>query len=459
MNYVVVVLDPVPEDLSAAVDVLAERFRIGPDKARTLLARAPGPVTKAVPEGQAHTVADILHQAGLRVQLRSGDASGPPIPYPPPKFVDDAAKYEQASDDDHGALVAADDTGSGAADNVLPAVDEAARVATTDHGDAPVPRNVTSTSDDARYRPEPGSTTTTPPRDPMKTTLTREPPDLERSGLRRKISTAATLPAILTLLVTLLALAATLLPVLRDQQLRRAADTATAVAATIEGLSGGLPLNAPIIRAELRQVEERSRAQLAPRGVEFMAVVGADDALLLEWNSAANGAGTLTPAQSLAALSAAGSPADPAVGTVAADESIGESLAASFDTLLAMIGLGSEEEVLATSAIRRNGQPVGAVVVGLDRSGLSSQLGRVMLTTLLVGLIPVLFAMLAALSLTRGIRDAIRYLLVATDRISHGDFERPVELDRDDELGQIAGAVERMRVSLRESMERLRRRR
>src|SRR5690606_10214252 len=128
------------------------------------------------------------------------------------------------------------------------------------------------------------------------------------------------------------------------------------------------PLNAPIIRAELRQVEERSRAQLAPRGVELMAVVGADDALLLEWNSAANGAGTLTPAQSLAALSAAGSPPDPAAGTVATDESIGESLAASFDTLLAMIGLGSEEEVLATSAIRRNGQPVGAVVVGLDRS-------------------------------------------------------------------------------------------
>ena len=55
------------------------------------------------------------------------------------------------------------------------------------------------------------------------------------------------------------------------------------------------------------------------------------------------------------------------------------------------------------------------------------------------------------------ILGAILYLLRATDRISHGDFEREVELKRDDELGQIARAVERMRVSLREAMERLRR--
>jgi len=95
----------------------------------------------------------------------------------------------------------------------------------------------------------------------------------------------------------------------------------------------------------------------------------------------------------------------------------------------------------------------------VDPASLRTQLGQVLLTTLLVGLIPVLFAVLAALSLTRGLTDAIRYLLVAADRISHGDFERPVELERDDELGQIGKAVERMRLSLHESMERLRRRR
>src|SRR5690606_9547934 len=146
-------------------------------------------------------------------------------------------------------------------------------------------------------------------------------------------------------------------------------------------------------------------------------------------------------------------------GATRGSETIGENLRASWRTLLAMVGLDTEEPLLASSAIRRGGAPAGAVVLALDPSGLRAQLGQVLLTTLLVGLIPVLFAVLAALSLTRGIRDAIRYLLVATDRISHGDFERPVDLQRDDELGQIAAAVERMRVSLRESMERLRRRR
>lgn len=456
MNYVVVVLDPVPEDLSAATGVVAERFRIGPEKARALLARAPGPVTKSVPEGQARTVADILHQAGLRVELRAGDAAGAAVAYPGTVAAADVYHEElgEAADPPAVEQATTDPIATAGFSTDRHATDRFASDSAVVAADADAAR-----ADVVRTRPEPGLTTTTPPRDPMKTTLTREPPDLERSGLRRRISTAATLPAILTLLVALLALTATLLPVLRAQQLRRAADTATAVAATIEGLSGGLPLGAPIIRAELRQVEERSRAQLAPRGVEFMAVVSADDTLLLEWNTVGSGAGSLSPTQSSAALAAAGGASGTATDPLADDESVGDSLAASFDTLLAMIGLGSEEPLVASSDVRRNGVPVGSVVVGLDRSGLRSQLGQVLLTTLLVGLIPVLFAVLAALSLTRGIRDAIRYLLVATDRISHGDFERPVELQRDDELGQIAAAVERMRVSLRESMERLRRRR
>ena len=465
MDFVVVVLEPVPEDLSAATRVVAERFRIGEDKARALLARAPGAVTKAVPERQARLVADILHQAGLRVELRAGDAAGPATPYPVPADVD---LQERSSAEELGGRAAdvphePGERDPAASDDRLDRDPYASTTArerpayVEDTGDADAVE--TTRAEDLRARPEPGLTTTTPPRDPMKTTLTREPPDLERGGLRRRIATAATLPAILTLLVTLLALAATLLPVLRAQQARRAADTVTAVAATIEGLSGGLPLSAPIIRAELRQVEERTRAQLAPRGVAYMAVVDADGTLLLEWSTRGSGAGALTPEQQAAAAAAIDTNRSPAPGASNLAESVGESLRASWRTIMAMVGFGTEEPLLAASDIRRGGAAAGAVVLALDPSGLRAQVGQVLLTTLLVGLIPVLFAVLAALSLTRGIRDAIRYLLVATDRISHGDFERPVELERDDELGQIAAAVERMRVSLRESMERLRRRR
>ena len=461
MNYVVVVLDPVPEDLSAVIDVVAERFRIGQDKAVALLARAPGPVTKPVAEQQARTVAEILHQAGLRVELRAGDVDGLATSYPGVVGGEVRAEFAQpeaAAEPDANLRAGSEPlNGADADDEVV--IDSGADAGMA----AEVPVAVASRSagsdanDEELARPEPGKTTTTPPRDPMKTTLTRNPPDLERNALRRRIATAATLPAVLTLLVVLLALAATLLPVLRSQQARRAADTAASVAATIEGLSGGLPLSAPLIRAELRQVEDRTRSQLSPRGVEFMSVIGGEDALLLEWNQAAAGPGSLTPEQSATALRLAGASGTASDADV--DESLAQSLGASYRTLLAMVGLATEEPVIAAAKVLRGGVPAGTVVVGVNPAGLRSALGQVLLTTLLVGLIPVLFAVLAALSLTRGIRDAIRYLLVATDRISHGDFEQPVELRRDDELGQIASAVERMRVSLRESMERLRRRR
>src|SRR5690606_3356762 len=80
MNYVVVVLEPVPQDLGVVARSVSERFKIPVDKARALLHRAPGAVTKAVPEEQAKTVAEILSEAGLSVEVREGTAAGPPLP-------------------------------------------------------------------------------------------------------------------------------------------------------------------------------------------------------------------------------------------------------------------------------------------------------------------------------------------------------------------------------------------
>ena len=483
MNYVVVVLEPVPQDLGVVAQSVSERFKISLDKAMALLQRAPGAVTKAVPEQQAKTVAEILSEAGLLVEVREGTAEGPPLPlfaaaaigsaWSTPSGSDAAHGFDGGIDDD-GALrrnpygsqapVAVEDEyrplGGGrvgadvVGDDASAVVDR--YVVATDVRASGARSAVTTSGGSFREVPEAGHATTTPPRDPMKTTLTREPPDLERGGLRRRIATAATLPALLTLVVTLLALAVTLLPVLRGQQTRRAEDSAIAVAATLQGLSGGLPLSAPIIRAELRQVEERTRAQLAPRGTLFMTVLDADGTPLLAWDTASTTTGALSLENSTVArdaLASAGS--EPTAGR----EGLLGSLSASFATLKAMLGFGVELPITATAEVLRNGQTAGTVVVGVDPGTLRGELGQVLLTTLLVGLIPVLFAVLAALSLTRGLTDAIRYLLVAADRISHGDFERPVELERDDELGQIGNAIEKMRLSLHESMERLRRRR
>lgn len=476
MNYVVVVLDPVPQDLSSAAAKVAEGFRIPADKAMALLQRAPGAVTRDVPERQARSVAKILHAAGFEVELREGGVDGARVPWPDDHapVTDTGAGVEpapRASAVDRPHAVALqerdEDTWSHEPDQ------EAHEYAVDDEEEVDGPHQVSDTERfadrerairDSAVRtggreaplaaPLPGHTVPQPPRDPMKTTLTREPPQLDRHSLRRRIATAATLPALLTLLVMLLALSVTLLPVLRAEQARRAGEVATAMAATIEGMSRGLPLSAPVTVGELERVAELSRTGLAGRGVSFMAVLNPDGTPLVAWEGPGQSGGLSPAAADLARARAAD-----ARGVDVAVEPWLDSLKVSWQGLLAMVGLAQEPLVAAAAPVSRGDVRLGTVVVAVDPSALRSSLGQVLLTTLLVGLIPVLFAVLAALSLTRGLTSAISYLLVAADRISHGDFEHTVELRRDDELGQIAGAIDRMRISLREGMERLRRRR
>ncbi len=517
MNYVVVVLDPVPEDLGGAAAVVAEGFRIPADRALALLKRAPGPVTREVPERQARNVAQILSSAGLTVEMREGDANGRSVSWRAEdtggwRVTDSgaspivtsggsvrsepSAEAATVSVTDPGSPRAVDITRSSgvsdAADSEAgyqparsvraavtfeePEVREAERVRdpytsqTRDSGYGDEVHAETVVRDSrardsavrttsARERdgnaPVPGHTVPQAPRDPMKTTLTREPPQLDRRSLRRRIATAATLPAILTLLVMLLALSVTLLPVLRVEQARRAGEIATSVAATIEGMAGGLPLSAPLVRLELQRVENASHLALAGRGMSFMAVLDIDGSTLAGWEATGPGGSTLSEASERLAQARA---AD-ARGVDVTVEPWLESLKASWQGVLAIVGLADEPLVAAAAPVQRGDVRLGTVVAALDPSSLRSSLGQVLLTTLLVGLIPVLFAILAALSLTRGLTNAISYLLVAADRISHGELEQPVELNRDDELGQIAGAIDRMRISLREGMERLRRRR
>lgn len=431
MKYVVMVLGPLPEEMTPVAMRVAEGFNIGSDRALQLLARAPGAVTRAVPEREARAVAAVLQRAGLQVEVREESAQGPVVILEQPV----AAPPERVEVGVHDA-------------------DEVTDVA-PEPSPHPVERS-DSQRDPLRSTDGAGRTVTAPPRDPMKTTLVREPARLERGGLRRRVASAATLPAFVTLLVTLLALAVTLLPALTAEEARRASSTAHAFAATVEGLSGGLPLSAPIIRAELAQVAERSAARLSSQGIDYLLLADADGSVLAAWYQAQVGADSFPPAllervrEQAAAVLAGQAEAD--------NGSWWGGLVRSGRRLLSMAGFGAQESAMEGTTVRRLGVTAGAVVVGASPAPLQSAVARALLTALLVGLIPVLFGVLAALSLTRSLRDAITYLLSAADSISHGNFEQSVSLERDDELGQIARAIERMRLSLQTAMERLRRR-
>ncbi len=503
MRYVVMVLGPLPDDMTPAAMKVADGFRFSTDKALQLLSRAPGPVTRAVPEREARTVASVLRGAGLEVELREDSADGPVV-----IFEEEAtaaresssavaerpeAVVESAGVDDFGTyygdpsdsaalesdvVVTATDSGM-VADSVVTdyrvadksvadksvaddsfaddtvaddtVADDSIDIAGTGSGSADVNvRDIPRDTDGA------GRTVMAPPRDPMKTTLVRNPPQLESGGLRRRVASAATLPAFLTLLVTLLALAVTLLPALSAEEARRASSTANTFAATVEGLSGGLPLSAPIIRAELAQVAERSAARLPENGIDYLLVVDADGSVLASWYQAQLGLDSFPAPLREQALERAAAVLDG--NDEPSNASWLDGLAASGRRLLSMVGVGTHSAAMEGATVRRLGVTAGAVVVGASPAPLQSAMTRALLTALLVGLIPVLFGVLAALSLTRSLREAITYLLAATDRISHGDFDQTVSLERDDELGQIARAVERMRLSLQTAMERLRRR-
>jgi len=265
---------------------------------------------------------------------------------------------------------------------------------------------------------------------------------------------SATLPTVLTALVMLVAVVVTVLPVLRHQQAGAAAAVASSFAASVEGLDGGLPLTSPIVQAMLGDVARRAQAPLTDRGVAFMAITDASGIPLVSWS--ASGANALSPELSAvvndAALRASEAAVTPAEGW-------SRSLSRSLATIRALLGFGDEAPVVAAAPMRGGGATLGAVVVGVRPIAADGALGSALITTLLVGLVPVLIAILVALSLTRGLTAAVSYLLGAADRISRGDLDHPVELPRNDELGQLARSIERMRVSLQEGLERLRRRR
>lgn len=81
-----------------------------------------------------------------------------------------------------------------------------------------------------------------------------------------------------------------------------------------------------------------------------------------------------------------------------------------------------------------------------------------LLLVLAVSLLGLGLAAWLAVRAARQVTEPIERLVKAADAISMGDLTRPVPVERNDEIGDLAHALERMRLSLEAAMERLRRR-
>jgi HAMP domain-containing protein len=64
-----------------------------------------------------------------------------------------------------------------------------------------------------------------------------------------------------------------------------------------------------------------------------------------------------------------------------------------------------------------------------------------------------------AVAITRSVTVPVGKLLKAADEVSLGHLDAPMEVDSRDEIGELAESMERMRVSMKAAMERLKRRR
>ena len=112
-----------------------------------------------------------------------------------------------------------------------------------------------------------------------------------------------------------------------------------------------------------------------------------------------------------------------------------------------------------TAAASENGSDLlYRIAVGVDSTEASTRLRNTLLLVLGISLLAAAAAAALTLRTTRRIVQPIENLVKAAEAISMGDLSRPVQVGRNDEIGDLAQALERMRLSLESAMERLRRR-
>lgn len=98
------------------------------------------------------------------------------------------------------------------------------------------------------------------------------------------------------------------------------------------------------------------------------------------------------------------------------------------------------------------------VTVGLSMGQASDILRNTLVLIGLATLLGLLLASVLAARSARAILEPLERLVKVADAISLGELTRPVRAERNDEIGDLAQALERMRLSLEAAMDRLRRR-
>ncbi len=86
---------------------------------------------------------------------------------------------------------------------------------------------------------------------------------------------------------------------------------------------------------------------------------------------------------------------------------------------------------------------------------LQASLKNSQLLFIIIGLVIIILGYLLSSKLTKNLSTPIKSLTKVTDKISMGDFEIDINIKTDDEIEELANAIDRMKRSLQKAMERL----
>lgn len=484
MKYTVVLDQSVPDELRDELSQrLSTRFGLGAEQARKLAGRKPGRLLKPTSKSRAETLLALYQAMGLGVSLEGvpdeegapsvgaasfggaavaapGVAPSPVVPSP---VVASAAPGAGAKS--LGAVL-----GSLPGEPVSPP--------------APAPTSVQPevipTEPLAAERAIPVSERTFA-EDPISESA--EPRPERRLSLRRRVVVTTVLP----LLLTALALAG--VSVLSTQQFQQnlTRDNARALAASV-----GSSINVedtPALDAQLRSLLGQPNVGFisvnTPEGLQFFRSKNADADPILgpvvsKYVAGHPGAGSLKYSDK---------PADRLAVQLKQLKDSGMDLGSSQAALEAKIKAPESQKVTTNyfeiqqvnvyarkddqgvprkvavgvtdgaSGAQKGQKPLYTVAVGVLANASVNYLRQSLLTNVLLAILFTGVAALIAIGTSRRIVRPIERLVLAADAISLGQLDTPVVAERNDEIGDLAKALERMRLSLEAAMERLRKRR
>ena len=290
---------------------------------------------------------------------------------------------------------------------------------------------------------------------------TKDNRSYHRGSLFNKLLTIALIPTLLAVIGALAVTWVVVRPALYEQLLDSARNPAIAAAASLSSALSGDEDLAPRLLETIqiaRQTFPRESVgfivatdtQGVPLSAMFEGVQGFDpDNRELE---------TAIRDQALLALTNAAPGSDEI-------EVLGEDAVAANTSSVAMTNTtqhlslrsGESFEIVAQPLLR-GGAPIGTIVVGVTDAAVTRKVSRILLSILLLSLIPLALAALFAYNRARALSHTILSLTQRADEISRGKLEKRADMIRsNDELDDLAQAVERLRVSMSEAMARLRR--